>query len=325
MATEQELMEMMVRIESGQAKEPEAKPPEVQETKEETATNVEEGSTEEPKENAVAEGAEVKPESAEIVKGEEQPKELKKKTPYDRRIDQLTSQVKYLQSLVFQPVQPGQPPPPYIPPVAQMVPQGDGLPPFPKPKPTKEQFDFNEDLYHEAVVDWKVEERDWKRMVVDRQQVMAQQQHQVQSQVATKMQQGFETYGQDEFNQVSHQLGLVIPDTVKAALFRSEMFPELVVKLGANLNEARRIAALDPLEQIYEVKALEKQLKRDRVDVSKREVKVEKKEPNRVETPGTPMERNAESQFFRKLNEAKTKGNWEEYFRLRERAGVDRK
>ena len=99
----------------------------------------------------------------------------------------------------------------------------------------------------------------------------------------------------------------------------------MVVKLGANLNEAKRIASLDPMEQIYEVKALEKQLKREKVDVSKKEIPAAKKEPNRVETPGTPVERNTDSQFVRKLSEAKAKGNWEEFFRLRERARVDRK
>ena len=313
MATEQELIEMLVRIEN--PTNPELKPEEGVETKVDEVPAVEE----QPK----PEGEEVK--ELETKTEGEPAKELKKKTPYDRRIDQLTSQVKYLQSMVFQPVQPGQSPPPYIPPVAQLVQPGDGLPTYPKPKPTKEQFDFNEDQYNEAVIDWKVEEREWKHAQIGRRQVMAQQQSQVQNQISTKMQQGFETYGQEEFNQVSHQLGLIIPDTVKAALFRSEMFPELVVKLGANLKEARRIASLDPLDQIYEVKALEKQLKRDKVDVSTREVKVEKKEPNRVETPGTPVEKNIDSQFSRQIAEAKKKGDWEAVFRIRERAGVDRR
>jgi len=233
----------------------------------------------------VKEGAEVevKPEdkvSEETAEGQETPtgdaeKQEEPKYVPEKRFKEVYGKMKTLerkvQALSAQPVQVVQQPP------AQLQPNPNE---FQKPKPVLAQFkDYDE--YVDALTDWKIEKKDWDARIRNYQ---VEQQRTQQAQATFyegKMNEGVGKY--EGFYETADDLGQSCTPVMKEALFRSPMFSELVMVLGDNLDEARRIAGLDPFEQIAEIKAVEKEIKAELANLKNKETR---KEPAKVEKPG---------------------------------------
>lgn len=170
-----------------------------------------------------------------------------------KRIDQLTREkyeakreADYLRQLAMQQAQP-----------QQQVPQPQG-------KPTREQFNYDEDAYLEALTDYKARE------VIARQQYEQQAyQHQVrqQQQRADYSQRvenvnitGSSKYADYEDVVVNNHT-LPISPVMADAISLTDVSADIAYHLGKNQQEAARIYQLPPPVQIMEIARLEQKLK----------------------------------------------------------------
>ena len=184
---------------------------------------------------------------------------VRKKPWFQKRIDEITKQrheserrAERLERMVEQLVQRGQPPTeqkPAEPPVSPST-----------ARPTREQFDFDEDKYIDAVADWKYEQR----------QMAAEHQHRQKEQQTTqeKFQQDFGQKVADirktgaekfpDFVSVVESVPANVFDFATAlAISETAMPADITYHLAKHPDEAERIAKLPPLKKAIELGKLE--------------------------------------------------------------------
>lgn len=128
-----------------------------------------------------------------------------------------------------------------------------------RPKPTREQFNYEEDAYLEALTDWKLEQRDAaaQRQASQRQQQAAQSQRR--EYIGTVNQRGEKEFP-DYAEKVLNNPALVCTEDMALAMATAENGHKVAYFLGNNPGEAARIASLHPMQQAIEVGRLEARL-----------------------------------------------------------------
>ena len=206
-------------------------------------------------------------------KAEEEAEEaaVRKKPWFQRRIDEITRQrheaerrAERLERLLEQLIQRNQAASPQTPPgppgtAPQGAPPVQDFPPT-RPAPTREQYDFDEERYLQAMVDWRLEQREAaerRRREADEQQRAAQQ---FQAEFATRAQrimaEGRERYPDFEAA-VSAVPGDIFDLPTALAISETEYPVEIAYHLAKNLDEAKRIASLPPIKKAVELGKLE--------------------------------------------------------------------
>jgi len=127
-------------------------------------------------------------------------------------------------------------------------------------KPTREQFDFDDEQYLDALTDWKIEERERARQT---QKATKQREAQEYEQLTSFEQRrestvnrGREKYG--DFDDVVFSLPADVMDQeMAAAIFETDAPDEISYFLGKNPEKAAEIAAMSPLKKIHALGRLE--------------------------------------------------------------------
>lgn len=126
--------------------------------------------------------------------------------------------------------------------------QGQQAKPEPTPqngKPTLEQFNFDQDAYNEAVIDWKVQQKlseHTQKSKKDQEQTEAQKQ---QAEFRQRLQSAAEKY--DDFEETITDPSLPMPDhVVQAAMNLGETAGDVLYHLGKNPDKALQIANMNP-------------------------------------------------------------------------------
>lgn len=130
--------------------------------------------------------------------------------------------------------------------------------------PTIEQFDYDQDKYNQAMIDYKVQDT-----VNQRIQAMQQQQDQfTKQQAAAQTQQNYNAQiqalaaekGADEVFEAANNLsGMFSPD-LENAIMSSDKGAEIAVHLGTNINEALQLAQMQPTQAAIRIGYLQAQL-----------------------------------------------------------------
>lgn len=132
-----------------------------------------------------------------------------------------------------------------------------------RPAPTRDQYDFDEDKYIQARVDWTIEQREEK--AAHSQRIAAQKSEQTnfaeyyeKSRLKT-IQDGKEKY--PDFEQVVFSIpaNVMTPD-MALAVFQTSAPDEVSYYLGKNPEEAERIGKLPPLKKAVEIGKIESKL-----------------------------------------------------------------
>jgi hypothetical protein len=183
-----------------------------------------------------------------------------KKPWFQKRIDEITrarreaeSRADRLERMVGQLVQRGQTPP------AEKPAQPEPFQPT-KPRPTREQFEFDEDRYIDAVADWRYEQRE-AQLSHDRKQsaqktAMGDFENYFETNRAKTMEIGRQMYPDFE-TVISSVPGDVLTDEMALAIFQTGKPAEIVYHLAKNSTEAARIAKLPPLKKAVELGKIE--------------------------------------------------------------------
>lgn len=119
-----------------------------------------------------------------------------------------------------------------------------------RPKPEESQYETF-DKYNEALVDWKIEQkevgREAARSKTDQQERSAKFQE--------KLNEGFEKH--EDFREIALNPNVPINQNMVDALFDSDHAADIAYHLGQNPQEARRIASLSPIAAAREIGKLE--------------------------------------------------------------------
>lgn len=197
--------------------------------------------------------------AAEAKKQEDEEAEeaaVRKKPWFQRRIDEVTKQrreaerraqkLEEMLGEVIGQIKAGTPPvePPTEPPLSEFVPT--------RPRPTREQFEFDEDRYIDAVADWKYEQREAKanheRRQAQQQQTQVQIQKAVEERRVKTLQEGAQKY--PDFDEVVRSLPAAIMNPEMALCVLQTKTPaDIAYHLGKNPDEAERISRLAPIEK----------------------------------------------------------------------------
>jgi hypothetical protein len=141
--------------------------------------------------------------------------------------------------------------------VEERVARSQPQPTQPTGEPKVGQFQDYES-YIAALTDYKVEQR----MQGVRQQTEAQRQAQSQREHAAQIQQKLSSAAAKyaDFNEVALADDVPISQPMAAAISRLKDSGEVAYYLGSNIEEAHRISRLDPVDQVWEIKELERKL-----------------------------------------------------------------
>lgn len=205
---------------------------------------------------------------------------------------------------------------------APVVPQPQG---FTEPKPKLAEFE-DADKWADAVSDWSARKAEFVVMQRTRQEYAVQQtqrQHQEQSNARLQMEEakireGHERFGQMEFDNLSNEIANFVTPVMRDTLFQLKAFPEVVVELGRNLQEADRISRLSPIDQIYELKALERRL----LTANELKHKEQQLKPTKVEAPGQGEPPKTSPNLTKLRNAAIASGRLQDFAKLVEAANM---
>lgn len=226
----------------------------------------------------------------------EQKERFNKVFGYAKRLEREKADL--LQRLQQPPVyQPQQPPP---------QPQRPETPAFTEPKPKLGDF-ADADQWGDALSDWAA--RRAEHIAVSRAQEaitrhQVRQEHEAAERSEqmfkdSKITEGRQKYGLAEFDGLSAEVAHFVTPIMSQTLFQLQRFPDVVVELGRNLQEAERISRLSPIDQIYELKSLERRL----TSQEQLKAKAQPKQPTRVEQPGAGVGP-TEAPTYQKLKKA---------------------
>ena len=173
------------------------------------------------------------PEEAEaeaVAKDAEAPEadKEKRKGGYQRRIDQLTADKRELEARLAASARFVEPPP-FV------------------QKPTLDKFETYED-YSEALIDWKVEQRESVKLVAAENQKQEAQAIQVASMWKERQDAARDAY--EDYDAVVSREDLTVTVAMQQAILESERGADLAYWLGKNPDEAKRIAGLGAVAAI---------------------------------------------------------------------------
>ena len=197
--------------------------------------------------------------AAEAKKQEDEEAEeaaVRKKPWFQRRIDEVTKQrreaerraqkLEEMLGEVIGQIKAGTPPvePPTEPPLSEFVPT--------RPRPTREQFEFDEDRYIDAVADWKYEQREAKanheRRQAQQQQTQVQIQKAVEERRVKTLQEGAQKY--PDFDAVVRSMPAAVMNPEMALCVLQTRTPaDIAYHLGKHPEEAERISRMAPIEK----------------------------------------------------------------------------
>lgn len=123
---------------------------------------------------------------------------------------------------------------------------------FTKPRPESKNFE-DYDSFNEALVDWKIEQKEAARMATEKK--TSQQEKAIQFQ--SKLDEGNAKY--KDFDQVARNDDLPITVNMMEAMIDCEHPDDIAYYLGKNIPECRRIASLSPIAAAREIGKLEAQ------------------------------------------------------------------
>lgn len=233
----------------------------------------------------------------EVEEAEEQA--VRKKPWFQRRIDEITkarrdaeSRADRLERMVDRLTQQRQHP---------AEEQRPAQPPEPiqttRPRPTREQFDFDEDKFVEAVADWKYEQREaqmaQKSRQTEQQRNLQAFRQEFETKKASIRKEGSEKYPDfdDAINSVPGEV--FNEETAFIISMVTEAPPDVAYHLAKNPAEAERISKLPPLVKAYELGKLQ-------TSISNRQLRTPKapppispvggKEPARVKEDDLPIQ-----------------------------------
>jgi hypothetical protein len=135
--------------------------------------------------------------------------------------------------------------------------------PATRQKPTREQFNFDDDAYIEAVADWKLEQAEAKRSAQEQKRQAEYRQQQAQQTFeerrASTVDKGRGKHA--DFEEVVFSLpGDVLDMEMAAAIFEADAPEDVAYYLGKNPKEAARISALPPFKKAIALGKLEAKL-----------------------------------------------------------------
>ncbi|QWP79224.1 hypothetical protein J5226_12905 [Lysobacter sp. K5869] len=122
------------------------------------------------------------------------------------------------------------------------------------PRPTREQFDFDEAAYEDAVYEW----RRTQEVAKEQQGKALETAQQVQARFAAA--QATFAEATPDYEDVVMNPDLQVTPQMAGALAQSDIGPQIAYHLGQNPAEAARIAALAPLQQVLAIGRIEAQL-----------------------------------------------------------------
>lgn len=142
----------------------------------------------------------------------------------------------------------------------------DGEPPKPgetpetitRPKPDPSQYE-SYDEFNEALVDWKIEQKESGRRAA--QEKTSQEEKAAQFQV--KLNEGFEKH--EDFAEVALNRNVPINQNMVNAMFDCDHASDIAYHLGLNPQEARRIASLSPIATAREIGKLDAQFSKPKL------------------------------------------------------------
>lgn len=208
----------------------------------------------------------------------------------ERREEQARRDAEYWREMAMRQGQPQQPP------------QEEEV--FTKPKPTREQFEYDEDQYLEALTDWKLEQREAKAQAQAAKQRQAETQKSIEQTAYAQVEKGRAEF--KDFDTVTNDVSLYT-QAMATAVLASDIGYKISYYLGKNPQEAQKIAALPPARQVLELGKIEERLSRS----------PEKKQtgaPPPITPVGTRSAANAEP------DAAKDPEGWQAWERARVRA-----
>lgn len=127
----------------------------------------------------------------------------------------------------------------------------------PEGEPKPNQFQDYEG-YIAALTDYKVDQRMRGLQQQSDAQRYAQSQREQAAQIQQKLSSAQAKYS--DFNEVAMADDVPISQPMAAAIARLKEGGEVAYYLGSNIDEARRISRLDPVEQVWEIKELDRKL-----------------------------------------------------------------
>ncbi|QWF19294.1 hypothetical protein [Lysobacter capsici] len=122
------------------------------------------------------------------------------------------------------------------------------------PRPTRDQFDFDEAAYEDAVYEW----RRTQEVTKEQQGKALETAQQVQARFAAA--QAAFAEATPDYEDVVMNPDLQVTPQMAGALAQSDIGPQIAYHLGQNPAEATRIAALAPLQQVLAIGHIEAQL-----------------------------------------------------------------
>lgn len=133
-------------------------------------------------------------------------------------------------------------------------------PTAPGTKPTREQFNFDEDAYLDALTDWKIEQREAQAEAKRKERDTQRQQQEKQTEFNNRVDQ-MNVAGMGKYQDWRDVVWVVPPqifhqDFVQAVT-ESQMGADIAYHLGKNLQEAERISKLSPYAMAAEIGKLE--------------------------------------------------------------------
>lgn len=201
--------------------------------------------------------AETEPNSEAEDNDQEQPN--KGKGGFQRRIDKLTAKVRELEGTLANSQRP-----------VQQQPTGDA-PPKPQSADKPKEGDFQTwEAYNDALLEWKLDERDRARAA----RYAREQAQQAEAKVHQDWSSRLEAFQKatPDFAEVVAEANVPLPPAMREAILTSEHGPEVAYHLAKHTDEAQRIAGLSPVAQVRELGRLEAQF-------------VEKQQPDHTEKP----------------------------------------
>lgn len=150
-------------------------------------------------------------------------------------------------------------------------------------KPQRSQF-VNEDDYLEALTDWKAEQAVANRERQQREAQLKAEAEAIDNAFITRVKKAAEEI--EDFEEVVGSANVNIPDFLVMAIKESESGPLLTYYLAKHQDEARRIAAMRPIQAIKALDRIERELVSDE---PASEPEVSKPKPKRAPEPITPV------------------------------------
>jgi hypothetical protein len=193
--------------------------------------------------------------------------------------------------------------------------------PFLEPKPKLANFE-TVDQWEDAATEWMSRKATHDAVHSVRQEISQRQEleqrnaqyTQLKSYVDGRINEGYTKFGQKSFDDAATDLIEYAPfgSPMYQTLLSLGKFPDVVMELAKNTQEAERISRLNSNDQIYELKSLEKKLSA-REELAR---KAQPKTPTKVEAPGAGEDQRTAPSMVKLRAKAKASGEVADWARV---------